>query len=182
MTRPTSSAAWCGSSPPLGSCTRARVALMSGSSLRLLDELVHRARVAGAVDEPGVELLAGVDDRLTGVAQVRDVVQRVVQAEDVDAVLGRRRDEAAHEVDPDRARADEEAAAQRQPERRRRPGLQRADALPRALDAPPDRGVEDAAARDLEAGKAGLVEHLGDPRAARRSGPCRRAAPARAGG
>ena len=33
LTRPTSSAAWCGSSPPLGSWTRARVALMSGNSL-----------------------------------------------------------------------------------------------------------------------------------------------------
>ena len=89
-----------------------------GQLLRLLDELVHRARVAGAVHEPGVELLARVDDRLTGVAEVRDVVERVVQAEDVDAVLGGRGDEPAHEVRSHRARADEEAAAQRQPERR----------------------------------------------------------------
>ncbi len=65
--------------------------------------------------------------------------------------------------DPDGARADEEAAAQRQPERRGRPGLQSPDSLPWALDPSPDRGIEDAAARDLEAGKAGLVEHLGDP-------------------
>ena len=67
---------------------------------RLLDERVHRARVARAVDEPGVELLAGVDDRLAGLAQVRDVVERVVQAEDVDPVLGRGGDEAADEVPP----------------------------------------------------------------------------------
>ena len=49
-----------------------------GQLLRLLDELVHRTRVAGAVDEPGVELLARVDDRLSGFAQVGDVVERVV--------------------------------------------------------------------------------------------------------
>ena len=62
---------------------------------RLLDERLGLARVARAVDEPGVELAAGGGDRLGRLAQVRDVVQRVVQAEDVDAVLGRRGDEAA---------------------------------------------------------------------------------------
>ena len=41
--------------------------------------------------------------------------------------------------------------------------LQRADPLPRALDAAPHGRVEDAAARDLEAGEAGAVEHLGEP-------------------
>ena len=64
---------------------------------------------------------------------------------------------------PTGPRADEEAAAQRQSERCRRPGLERANALPRALDASPHRRVEHAAARDLEAGEAGLVQHLGDP-------------------
>ena len=41
--------------------------------------------------------------------------------------------------------------------------LERADPLPRALDAAPDGRVEDAAAGDLEAGEAGRVEHLGEP-------------------
>ena len=131
--------------------------------LRLLDELVHRALVARAVDEARVELLAGGDDRLARLAEVGDVVERIVQAEDVDPVLGRRGDEAAHEVGTDGARADEEAAAQRQAERRRRPRLQRADPLPRALDAAADGRVEDAAAGDLEEREAGAVEHLGDP-------------------
>ncbi len=40
--------------------------------------------------------------------------------------------------------------------------LQRADALPRALDAAAHGGVEDAAARDLEVGEAGAVEDLGE--------------------
>ena len=51
---------------------------------RLLDEHVHLAAVARAVDEAGVELLARADDRLAGLAQVRDVVQR-------DRAGGRRR-------------------------------------------------------------------------------------------
>ena len=73
----------------------------------LLDERVGVAAVAGAVDEPGMKLLARGDDRLAGLAQVRDVVERVVQAEDVDPVLRRRRDETPDEVGADRARADE---------------------------------------------------------------------------
>ena len=67
------------------------------------------------------------------------------------------------EVGVDRARADEEAAAQRQPERRLDARLERADPLPRALDAALDRGVEAAAARDLEVREAGAVEDLCEP-------------------
>ena len=130
---------------------------------RLLDEHLHLAVVARAVNEAGVELLACGDDRLARLTQVRDVVQRVVEPEDVDAVLGRRGDEAPHEVRADGARADEKAAAQREAERRRRPSLQRPDPLPRALDAAPDGRVEDPAAGDLEAGEACRVEHLGEP-------------------
>ena len=64
---------------------------------------------------------------------------------------------------PTRPRADEEAAAHREHERRLRPRLDRADALPGALDAAADGGVERAAARDLEVGVAGAVEDLGEP-------------------
>ena len=140
------------------SACRVQVGELAG----LLDERVGGALSARAVDEPRVELLAGADDRLAGLAQVRDVVERVVQAEDVDPVLRRGGDEAADEVAADRARADEEAAAEREPERRRRPALERADALPRALDAAAHGGVEDAAAGDLEARESRLVEHLGE--------------------
>ncbi len=62
----------------------------------------------------------------------------------------------------DRLRADEEPSAQREPERRRRARVDRADPLPRALDASAHRRVEDAAARDLEAGEPGAVEDLRD--------------------
>ncbi len=62
----------------------------------------------------------------------------------------------------DGPRADEEPAAERDAERRRRARVERADPLPRALDAAPDGRVEDAAARDLEAREAGAVEDLGD--------------------
>ena len=68
-----------------------------------------------------------------------------------------------HEVAADGPRADEEAAAQRHPERRLRARLQRADPLPRALDAAADGRVEDAAAGDLEVGEAGAVEDLREP-------------------
>ena len=130
---------------------------------RLLDERVHLAGPAGAVDEPDVELAAGADDRLAGFAEVRDVVQRVVQAEDVDPVVGRAGDEPPHDVGRDGLRADEEPAAERDAERCRRPGVDRADPLPRALDAAPHGCVEDTAARHLEAGEPGAVEDLGDP-------------------
>ena len=89
-----------------------------GQLRRLLDERLRLAGRAGAVDEAGGELGARVGDRLGGLAQVRDVVERVVEPEDLDAVLRRGRDEAADEVGVDRMRADEEAAAQRHRERR----------------------------------------------------------------
>ena len=85
-----------------------------GTELRQLaglpDERLGLAGETGAVDEPGLERAAGGGDRLGGLLQVRDVVERVVEAEDVDPVLGRARDEAAHEVAVDGPRADEEAA------------------------------------------------------------------------
>ena len=132
-------------------------------ALRLLDERVRLARATRAVDEAHVELATRSDDRLAGLAEVRDVVQRVVQAEDVDPVLGRARDEPPDDVRRDRLRADEEAPAERDAERRRRPRVDRADPLPRALDAPAHRRVEHAAAGHLEAREPGLVEDLGDP-------------------
>ena len=110
-----------------------------------------------------MQLATGADDRLAGLAEVRDVVQRVVQPEDLDPVLRRARDEPAHDVGRDRLRADEEPPSERDPERRRRACVDRADPLPGTLDPASDRGVEDPAARDLEAAEAGTVEDLGDP-------------------
>ena len=134
-----------------------------GQHPRALDQRLDLAGAAGAVDEPGLEVALRGDDRLGRLAQVRDVVERVVEPEDVDAVRGRRRDEAAGEVGVDGTRADEEAAAQREAERRLDARLERADPLPRALDAALDRRVEAAAARDLEIREAGPVEDLGEP-------------------
>ena len=117
---------------------------------------------AASVQQSRVELAPRVDDRLGGLAEVVDVVQRIVEPEDVDAALGRTGDEAPCEVAPDRARADEEAAAQRQRERRLDPCLERPDPRPRALDPAVDGAVEDAAAGNLEVGEPGGVEHLGE--------------------
>ena len=85
-----------------------------------------------------------------------------MQAEDLDAALGRARDEAAGEVAADRARADEEAAAERQRERCLGAGLQRPDALPGALDPAAHGAVEDPAAGDLQVGEARSIEELGE--------------------
>ena len=110
-------------------------------------------------------------DRRARLAQVGDVVQRVVEPEDLDAVLRGAGDEAADDVPADRARSDEEAAAQRDSERCRDAGLDRPDPLPRALDPPAHGRVEDAAARDLEAREARSVEDLGHPQDLRGRNP-----------
>ena len=133
-----------------------------GQRLRALDQRVDLAGRSRAVHETRLEVALGRHDRLGGLAQVRHVVQRIVQAEDVDAVLRGRRDEPAREVGVDRARADEKAAAQREPERRLDARLQRADPLPGALEAALDGRVEAAAARDLEIREARAVEDLGE--------------------
>ncbi len=133
--------------------------------LRRLDE---RLVLAAAVEQARLELGARVDDRLGRLTQVVDVVQRVVQAEDVDAALSGARDEPPCEVAADRARANEEASAQGERKRCLRAGLQRPDALPRALDSPPHRVVEDAAARDLQVREARPVEELGEAQQIRR--------------
>ena len=135
-----------------------------GQHLRALDQRLDLAGAAGAVDEPGLEVAVRSDDRLGGLAQVRDVVERVVEAEDVDAVRRSGRDEAAGEVGVDGPRSDEEPAAEREPERRLDARLERADPLPRALDAALDRRVEAPAARHLEIREAGLVEDLREPK------------------
>jgi hypothetical protein len=135
---------------------------------RLLDERLGLPGDPGAVDEPGLELAPGGGDRLGGPAQVLDVVERVVEAEDVDPVRGGGGDEAADDVRVHRPRADEEAAAQRERQGRRRPRPDRADALPRALETAAHGRVEAAAARDLEVGVAGRVEELGHAQQRRR--------------
>ena len=70
---------------------------------RLRDERIDLAVAPGAVHEPDVQLPAGRDDRLAGLDEVRDVVERVVEPEDVDPVLGRACHEPAHDVGRDRA-------------------------------------------------------------------------------
>ncbi len=69
-----------------------------GDLLRPLDERIQLADPPGAVDEADVELLAGGHDRLTCLAQVRHVVQGVVEPEHVDPVVCCARDESAHDV------------------------------------------------------------------------------------
>ena len=134
-----------------------------GQRLRALDEDVSVTGRSGAVHETGLEVAIGGRDGLGGLAQVGHVVEWVVEAEDVDAVLRRRGDEAAREVGVDWSRADQEPAPEGEAERRLRAGLQRTDALPRALDSALDGRVEAPAARDLQVGEARFVEDLGQP-------------------
>ena len=116
-----------------------------GKLASLLDERVGLARPPRAEDEAGVERPTRGGDRRPRLAEVRHVVQRVVEPEDLDPVLGRGRDEAPDDVGADRAGADEEATPQSDPERRRDARLDRTDALPRALHPTAHEGVEDAA-------------------------------------
>src|SRR5262249_7433006 len=122
--------------------------------LRLLDELLRLAALAGAVDETGVELALCGHERPARLAQGRAVVQRILEPEDIDPALGRAGDEAAREVVADGPRPDEEATAERHRERRLRPRLERANPLPWALDPAPHCRVEDASAGDLEVREA----------------------------
>src|SRR5581483_5961070 len=139
-----------------------------------LDQRLDLPGPPRAVDEPGLEVAVRRDDRLGGLAKVRDVVERVVEPEDVDTVLGCGRDEPACEVGVYGARADEEAPAESEAERRLDTRLERADPLPRALDAALDGRVEAAAARDLEIREARLVEDLGEPELLSRGHPARK--------
>ena len=109
-----------------------------------------------------MKLAAGLDDRLARLDEVGHVVERVVEPEDVDSVLGRAPDEPAHDVRRHGLRPDEEPPAQSEPERRRRARVDRADPLPGALDAAPHGRVEDAAPRHLEARETRAVEDLCD--------------------
>ena len=82
--------------------------------------------------------------------------------EDVDAALGGARDEPAHEVALERARADEEPAAKGHSERRRAASVKRANPFPGAFDASLDEPVEAAAAGYLETAEPRLVERAGE--------------------
>ena len=74
-----------------------------GQPLRLLDERLRLASLARAVDQARVELALRRHDRLARLTQVRDVVERILEPEDVDAALGRARDESPREVAAHRA-------------------------------------------------------------------------------
>ena len=110
-----------------------------------------------------MELLARGEDRLARLEQVGHVVERIMEPEDVDPVVGRAGDEAAHDVCGHGSGAGQEPAAECQAERRRRACVDRTNPLPRALDREPHGRVEHAAARDLEVREPGRVEDLGDP-------------------
>ena len=133
----------------------------SGQLARLLDEKLCVAGTPGAVDQAALQLLAGCEHGVGRRAQVVDVVHRIVEAEDVDAVGRRAGDEAADDVVLDRMRADQEATAKCKCQRRLGAHLDRADALPGTLHAAPDRRLEAAATGDVQIGEAGAVEQLG---------------------
>ena len=132
-----------------------------------LDEVcatVRRARV----HEPGIERGARIAHRCGRNLQIVDVVERVVQAHDVDARLDGAQDEAAHEIVIRRPRADQEAPAQGHHQRGvAHPHLECPDALPGALDARIHGRGEHAAASHLEARVADLVEFGREPQDAR---------------
>src|SRR4051794_28328856 len=123
---------------------------------------------AAAIQQPGLELGTRGDDRLGGLPEVVDVVQRIVQPEDVDPALRGARDEAAREIAADGPRPDEKAPAHRQRKRRLRPRLEGANPLPWALDTPTNGGVEDAPTRNLQVRETGSIEELREAQQIRR--------------
>src|SRR6188508_2441632 len=125
-----------------------------------LEENVRLTAQARAVHQAHRELLAGRANRLRGLLQVGQVVQRVVDPEDVDAACGGTRDEPRDEVARERARPDEQPAPQGHPERRLAACTDSADPLPRALHATADGRVEAASARHLEVRETGVVEDV----------------------
>ena len=167
----TSSCARCGWSDPVGSWRITRATPSSGSC----DACSTSGSVSPVGPElytrPAGELGARGGDRLGGLAEIRDVVQRIVEPEDLDPVLRSAGDEPSDEVGVDRVRAHEEPAAQRHRERCLHARFDGANPLPGALEAAPYGRVEDAAARDLEVAEARSVENLGDMQEIRRRNP-----------
>ena len=133
-----------------------------GQLARLLDERVGLVGASRAVDEPAWNAPPALVIAAPASRRFETSFSGSWRRKTSMPFSAAHDDEAADDVAADRARADEEAAAQRDPERRRHAGLDRADPLPRALDAAAHRRVEDAAARDLEAREAGSVEDLRD--------------------
>ena len=158
--RPMRSPAAAGSSAPAGSCSSTRSAPSSREPACPLDEAAASRRIA--VHEPGIHERSGLAHGRDRADEIVDVVQRIVQAEDVDSRLRSTQDETAHEIGVGRARADEERSPQRHHERRRRACLERADPLPRALHCPLHGSGEAAAAGHLERGVPRAVEVLGE--------------------
>ena len=76
-----------------------------------LEEEVGLSRWTGAMDEPNRELLLARVNRLGRFAEIREVVQRVVETEDVDPGIGRALDEPPNEVTREWPLTDEESAS-----------------------------------------------------------------------
>jgi hypothetical protein len=133
-----------------------------GELARLFDQSVGLVRSPRAVDETRVECASGVRDCGTRLTEIGDVVERIVQAEHLDAVFGSTGDEPADDVARNRARADEEPAPKGDPERRLHTRLAPADPLPRTLDPATNRRVKDTPAGNLEARETRPIQDLGD--------------------
>ena len=171
-------------SEPDGSWSSTRAAPSSGSLRACSTSALGLARVPGAVDEPGVELarrraaIASPASRrfetsFSGSCS-RKTSMPFSAARGDEAARRSRRRRAASRRGSGRAAPSRAASSVR--------AFERADPLPRALDAAAHGRVEDAAAGDLEVGEAGAVEDLREPQELGRRHRARRAAPGRAGG
>ncbi len=108
-----------------------------------------------------MEARTGLADSRGRSDEIFGIVHRVVHAEDRYARLGGSVDEAANQILLDRLCADEEPTAQRHPERRLGGApLQRADALPRTLDATFDGAIKAAPTRYLKDMETRAVKQL----------------------
>ena len=108
-------------------------------------------------------MLAGLLDRRGRGLEVADVVERVEDAEDVDAVLGRLVDEAAHDIVAVVTVADDVLAAQEHLQRSAHHVLlDQPQALPRVLVEKAQGGVEGGPAPAFQGVEADVVHGLED--------------------
>ncbi len=137
--------------------------------LRLGDEVVEREHrpaerpLGHRVADGPLDVLAGLLDGLERGGEVAFVVERVEDAEHVDAAPGRVGDERFHHVVCVIAVADQVLAAEEhlQPDVRHQ-ALEGADPVPRVLVEEPRHHVEGGAAPDLHRPEAGVVHPRGD--------------------
>ena len=140
-----------------------RAGYVAAHLLQLLGELDERIigmHRADGIDEAALDLrfLWAVQRRIDSDLEIADIVERIEDAEDTDAVLGCLLDEFLDDIIGVMIVSEEVLAAQEHLDRRLEFRLQRIETLPRIFIEEAEAGVERCAAPSLEGLIADLVE------------------------